>query len=72
MNYTQVLQLSGAEFFEHVENHQGWCKACQEFTRGSTEPDAENYPCPACGKSEVYGLESLLISGQVDIDPRES
>jgi hypothetical protein len=40
----------------------GFCVACGEEATG-VEPDAERYPCEACGKRAVYGAEQLLIHG---------
>lgn len=38
----------------------GICIACGE-DRYQTEPDARNYHCEACGKSEVFGAEEILM-----------
>ena len=38
----------------------GFCLACGEPTEG-VEPDATNYPCPCCGKRQVYGAEEILL-----------
>lgn len=43
----------------------GLCRSCGE-ERECTEPDAEDYPCEACGKLDVYGAEQLLIMGQIE------
>ena len=43
----------------------GYCHECGEES-GGCEPDAENYPCPACGENAVFGLELLLIMGDVE------
>ena len=36
-------------------------------TRDMVEPDAENYSCEACGEDEVFGVEQLLIRGELEI-----
>ena len=38
----------------------GFCKACGH-DQGGCEPDARNYRCEACGKTEVFGAEELLF-----------
>jgi len=40
----------------------GFCRACGEEADGC-EPDAQNYPCDACGENEVFGAMELLIMG---------
>lgn len=40
----------------------GFCRACGAEADGC-EPDARNYECEACGESEVFGAEELLIMG---------
>jgi len=38
----------------------GFCLACGEEV-GGCEPDARNYPCPACSKNRVFGAEEVLL-----------
>ncbi len=38
----------------------GFCTSCGEETTG-VEPDARNYPCPACGALAVAGAEECLL-----------
>lgn len=46
----------------------GRCVECGEEVNG-VEPDAREYRCPNpnCGELSVYGLEELLLMGQVKI-----
>ena len=38
----------------------GFCLACGE-ERDGCEPDAENYPCEACGEHKVMGASELMM-----------
>jgi len=38
----------------------GFCHACGEEVDG-VEPDACNYECEKCGKTEVFGAEETLF-----------
>lgn len=44
----------------------GACRACGEHTSG-VEPDARGYECDACGAREVYGLEELVVMGELEL-----
>lgn len=57
--------ISLEEFKELEETHSGICQACGETRHGLTEPDAENYPCEACGEKEVLGPHWILFNGLV-------
>ena len=50
---------------DYHERDNGICLACGEIRYGSTEPDACNYPCDACGENQVYGLEEALLMGRI-------
>ena len=47
--------------------YMGWCEICEDFTRDSTEPDAQGYECPNCEQPTVVGAEEALVLGLVDI-----
>ena len=47
---------------ELEETQSGICQACGETRHGLTEPDAENYPCEACGKNKVLGPHWILMN----------
>jgi hypothetical protein len=59
--------ISTDRYIEATEGYEGWCTTCEEFTRESTEPDAEEYDCPACGEDTVMGAEQALLVGAFDI-----
>lgn len=62
-----MLTLSEEDFVEMCDSYMGYCKTCKEFTRDSTEPDAENYDCPVCENLTVVGAEDALVMGLIDI-----
>jgi predicted RNA-binding Zn-ribbon protein involved in translation (DUF1610 family) len=64
---SRVTYISEDEYLDYTENYTGYCTACQDFTRDSTEGDAEYYPCPDCGGNHVMGTENALISGLIEI-----
>jgi hypothetical protein len=51
---------------ELYEGDSGRCDACGAVANG-VEPDARNYVCDECGAREVYGLEELLMMGQIEL-----
>ena len=55
------------EYQEAVDQNLGWCKVCEEFTRGCTEPDAQNYDCEICETNNVFGAEQAMIMEQFTI-----
>ena len=61
-----IHELTEYKYLELVDSMIGLCDACGE-ERECTEPDAENYPCEACGAERVFGTEQLLIMGKVEI-----
>ena len=54
--------LDAIERQELGTDNPGFCVACGE-ERDGCEPDARNYPCESCGKSQVYGAMELLLMG---------
>lgn len=48
---------------EGTLSNPGICMACGEEFEG-VEPDAEEYPCEACGEAQVYGaVQAVLLFG---------
>jgi len=62
-----IKSITDEEYREAINDHMGWCPNCKEFTRDSTEPDAENYDCPECNENRVMGAEQALLVGQITI-----
>lgn len=63
----EPVLVNAEDFADATENYIGWCTSCQEFTRESTEPDAEGYDCPQCDQRTVIGAEDALITGKITI-----
>ena len=58
----------GQRAFQNAcDKYRGFCTACQKFTRGETEPDAERYRCPRCKGATVMGAEQAVICGELDV-----
>ena len=55
MKNVTIERIKEAELY-----NMGYCRTCQDWTRYSTEPDAENYDCPICGKNDVFGYIDIL------------
>jgi hypothetical protein len=66
-----LLTLTTEEYEQHVDNSDGVCLACGEVRWGDTEPDAEGYPCEACGEDQVMGIENALIEARIQISGDE-
>lgn len=58
--------LTEEEYFDHLDNNDGVCLACTDWTDGRVEPDAEEYECEECGASAVCGAEQALILGVIE------
>ena len=52
------------EIQEAINNMDGWCTTCKDFTTGCCEPDARAYECELCGENTVYGAEEALLMGE--------
>lgn len=68
-NKRRSKALPGFEMheLEHMmfNGGHGFCRACGAESEGLVEPDAENYECGTCGEYQVYGLEQLLLMGEI-------
>lgn len=62
-----IHKLTEDEYIALTEGYVGLCDNCGEEQGSCVEPDAERYLCEACGRREVYGVEQLLLLGQVEI-----
>lgn len=60
MKLTKTEILERAMEMAGEDNNEGICLTCGAETSG-VEPDARAYPCDACGASNVYGAEALII-----------
>lgn len=51
------------EIEEAIENNEGYCPPCEEFTGDFAEGDAVGYKCSKCGNHTVIGAENALLMG---------
>lgn len=66
-----MIYMTEAEFVGlRNDENIGICLSCNNEQDGC-EPDARKYKCDDCGKQTVYGLEELLIMGEIDIVAKE-
>lgn len=62
-----TVKISVARFREAIRCYEGYCLDCGEFTRETTEPDANGYDCPVCEGRKVVGAENLLFTPGIEI-----
>jgi hypothetical protein len=58
--------MTEKEYRDMVNENGGFCTKCHCEHYG-IEPDAIKYHCEDCNNNAVYGIEELLVMGQVDI-----
>jgi hypothetical protein len=63
-----TLTIAEDELTDHIEESNGICISCGEWTCGGVEPDAERYTCECCDKPAVYGAEQALVCGFLAIE----
>ena len=59
--------IDAEEYEAHVEEYDGLCLSCGEWSFGGCEGDAENYECEFCGNHKVTGAENALLCGYISI-----
>lgn len=61
-------ELSSHEIAQAITDSEylGLCRHCGSVAE-CVEPDARNYKCGACGMLEVFGLEELLLMGEIEV-----
>ena len=60
----RVFMFEEQEFLYASEDCQGRCIKCGDEAFG-VEPDARKYKCESCEENGVYGLDELLMMGQI-------
>ena len=60
------FRLSGDNYRDACNNSEGRCLGCGATADG-VEPDAREYLCDECGEHQIYGIEELLLMGEVEI-----
>jgi Zn finger protein HypA/HybF involved in hydrogenase expression len=68
---TGAVLVRASDYTDATESYIGWCTTCERFTRDSTEPDAHDYECPACGDLTVMGAEDALCQGFIELEEEE-
>ena len=61
------MKITTEEYRYYEDSYMGYCTNCEDFTRDSTEPDAEYYDCPDCGENTVMGTMTAMFMGLLDI-----
>jgi hypothetical protein len=61
-----TIEMTEQEYFDASNAMEGICRACGEYN-GPCEPDARHYKCECCGAAEVFGLEELLLMGEIQL-----
>ena len=56
----QCFLMTEEEYRDYTDNYIGLCISCGA-ERECCEPDAEKYKCEECGKTNVYGVEQLML-----------
>jgi hypothetical protein len=60
-----TIKMTENEYREYRGEYVGICLAC-ENRQDSVEPDATNYCCDSCEENKVFGIEHLLIVGEIE------
>ena len=58
--------ITYTDYLDAENNMVGQCTACHA-RQGGCEPDARGYKCESCGALQVYGLEELVIMGEIEV-----
>jgi len=61
-----VFRLQEESYHYLSNNYYGICKNCGS-TQDSCEPDARGYKCEKCESKSVYGIDELLLMGQITL-----
>ena len=61
--FNYIIKMTEDEYRDASRDMMGLCLECKALTRSHTEPDAEHYDCPKCGKNSVVGMDTALIDG---------
>jgi hypothetical protein len=62
----EPLVLTPDEYYAMSAASEGLCLACGATT-APVEGDARRYPCSACRRTQLFGIEELLVMGVVQV-----
>jgi hypothetical protein len=60
-----MFNLTKYEYLAMREEYAGFCTACGAEVCG-IEPDARNCICDECDNNSVFGVEELLMMGEIE------
>lgn len=68
-----MFDMTASEYDEYIASNAGGCTQCGEIDEDNFyEPDAKFCDCPMCGaQMSVYGIEELLLMGQINFVDEE-
>jgi predicted RNA-binding Zn-ribbon protein involved in translation (DUF1610 family) len=58
------FEMTEEEYEERSMSYEGLCTLCGAEAY-SVEPDVRKYVCAECGERGVYGLEELMMMGNL-------
>lgn len=61
------LKVVMSDYHNLRNAYDGFCVKCGKINEGGHEPDAEKYECGHCETRNSYGIETLLMSGDLEI-----
>jgi hypothetical protein len=70
-NKPKTYSCSEEDLEQHIEDNDGLCLACGEWSEGGVEPDAEDYKCTDCGAMAVCGAEQAMLLGRLELSEEE-
>jgi len=68
-----AITVNSADYEQACDAYDGWCPACEAFSRPNTEPDIRpehGYTCEECD-GPVYGAEQALLEGVIELNDEE-
>ena len=65
-----IVTMRESDFHDLDSRMIGICLECGA-EREMCEPDASHYDCEECGMNEVYGVQELLLMGNIEFGEEE-
>jgi hypothetical protein len=60
-----MFQMTEEQYSDLRDESSGMCLKCKAEAY-NVEPDARHYECEECGAREVFGIEELLLMGEIE------